>query len=582
MTLTRPRLLLLPGDPPLDPGRLEWLKEEFEVIEVDEAALPEALEDLTREPGPLLVCTPDMVRLLRQAFPPQAASAVLQYIGEGVGVVDAAGTITWKNARLAESDDDIRRHFAELCVRAVELFNASVGEQVSLVRRGSRKFSFRSGDRHFELVASPSAADPNDPRRIVSVVGVVWDVTTSRRLLDKLDAIDAAGSELMKIEAESISQLTMAERLKLLEDKIVHYVHDLLHFDNFEIRLLDKETSRLELVMAVGITPERVGEVIYPRVQGNGITGYVAATGESYLCPNVREDALYRPGLDDAASSLTVPLRLHDRTIGVFNIESKTLNAFDENDRQFATIFGRYVAMAINILDLLLVERYTTNENLARVVLGELSEPLSDLTKQVQALREESIGDGKMRKELERVVEAVESIRRRVTSCTSGPRTVLGAEQELHRDKVDPAMTGKRVLVADDNEEIRTSVCAILTRRGCDVSVCCDGGQTIAAIKAAGPERPFDLIISDIKMPDHSGYEVFRTAREMSPHTPVILMTGFGYDPHHSSVRASQEGLQSFLFKPFKAKQLINEAKKALKAKPAAPPQAPATTPHDP
>ena len=65
-------------------------------------------------------------------------------------------------------------------------------------------------------------------------------------------------------------------------------------------------------------------------------------------------------------------------------------------------------------------------------------------------------------------------------------------------------------------------------------------------------------------MPDRSGYEVFRTAREVSPDTPVILMTGFGYDPHHSIVRASQEGLQSFLFKPFKAVQLIDEVRKAL------------------
>jgi DNA-binding NtrC family response regulator len=44
-------------------------------------------------------------------------------------------------------------------------------------------------------------------------------------------------------------------------------------------------------------------------------------------------------------------------------------------------------------------------------------------------------------------------------------------------------------------------------------------------------------------------------------------MTGFGYDPHHSIVRASQEGLQSFLFKPFKAVQLVEEAKRALTPK---------------
>ena len=45
---------------------------------------------------------------------------------------------------------------------------------------------------------------------------------------------------------------------------------------------------------------------------------------------------------------------------------------------------------------------------------------------------------------------------------------------------------------------------------------------------------------------------------------PVLLMTGFGYDPHHSIVRASQEGLSSVLFKPFKVDQLMQEIRKAL------------------
>jgi DNA-binding NtrC family response regulator len=41
-------------------------------------------------------------------------------------------------------------------------------------------------------------------------------------------------------------------------------------------------------------------------------------------------------------------------------------------------------------------------------------------------------------------------------------------------------------------------------------------------------------------------------------------MTGFGYDPHHSIVRASQEGLQCVLFKPFQCERLLEEVKKAL------------------
>jgi CheY-like chemotaxis protein len=553
----------LPGESQPEASLLDRLKTTFDVVQIDDlAGLGELVAD---DSSALLVCSPRLLEDLRAAMPTESAVNVLQHIGEGVGMVDADGTVTWANAQLQGYDDQTRQQFAELCGKALGLLNQAEKLEVPVSQRTKSKFAFRSDDHHFELVVSPASTAPDDDRRVTAVVGVLWDVTAGRRLLDKLDAIDAAGSELMKIEAESIATLSMTDRLKLLEEKIVHFVHDLLHFDDFEIRLIDPDNNRLELVMAVGITPERIGEVLYPELQGSGITGYVAASGESYLCPAVRADPLYREGLDDAASSLTVPLRLHDRIIGVFNVESKTTNAFDENDRQFATIFGRYIAMAMNILNLLVVERYTTNEQVAQTVLGELSEPLTDITELAETLREANLADGRTRKGLERIMEAATKIRRGVEACAAGPRTILGAEQELHRDEPDPAMIGKRVLIADDDAEIRTTACAILTHRGCDVTVCGDGGQTIDVLRAVGSDHAaFDLIISDIKMPDRSGYEVFRAAKESTPGTPVILMTGFGYDPHHSIVRASQEGLQSFLFKPFKATQLVDEVKRAL------------------
>ncbi|MCZ6851016.1 MAG: response regulator [Planctomycetota bacterium] len=562
MTLSRPRLVLLPGESPMDASLVESLRSMFDVIELPNAAAAQRIA--SEEPGTLVLAPGDQLHV-GQPRSPQAAVSILQYIGEGVGLVDASGSIAWMNSRLQEYEEPVRQHFAQLCRQAIQVLNESHDSAIPVGRRRSKKFSFRSGEEHYELVASPASVEETDADTVATVVGVMWEVTASRRLLDKLDAIDAAGSELMKIEAGSIVQLNMAQRLKVLEEKIVHYVHDLLQFDNFEIRLLDKETNRLELVTSVGITPEKIGEVIHPQPQGSGITGYVAATGESYLCPNVKEDPLYREGLDHAASSLTVPLRLHDRVIGVFNIESKSPAAFDHNDRQFATIFGRYIAMAMNILDLLVVERYTTNEQMAQNVLSELNEPLAEVTNHARELREANLADGKTRKGLEQIIEDIAGLRKRIEACTAAPRSVLGAEEELHRSQPDPSMTGKRVLIADDDPIICTSVSKILTQKGCEVTACRDGNETIEALRSAQScNTSFDLVISDIKMPLASGYEVFRTSKELAPDTPVILMTGFGYDPHHSIVRASQEGLHSFLFKPFKAGQLVEEVKKAL------------------
>jgi hypothetical protein len=71
---------------------------------------------------------------------------------------------------------------------------------------------------------------------------------------------------------------------------------------------------------------------------------------------------------------------LHDKVIGIFNIEIAQRAAFNEDDRQFAEIFGRYVAIALNILDLMVVERVSTSHKVADDVCAELAGPLNDIT----------------------------------------------------------------------------------------------------------------------------------------------------------------------------------------------------------
>ncbi len=66
----------------------------------------------------------------------------------------------------------------------------------------------------------------------------------------------------------------------------------------------------------------------------------------------------------------------------------------------------------------------------------------------------------------------------------------------------------------------------------------------------------YDAIVADIRLPDLSGYDVYLRLREAQPNARVILMTGFGYDPGHSLVKARQEGLRHVLFKPFRVDQL--------------------------
>jgi two-component system, sensor histidine kinase SagS len=65
------------------------------------------------------------------------------------------------------------------------------------------------------------------------------------------------------------------------------------------------------------------------------------------------------------------------------------------------------------------------------------------------------------------------------------------------------------------------------------------------------------LVVTDIAMPDMDGYELFWRIKDYDANLPVIMMTGFGYDPNHVLVRSKQEGLHEILYKPFETVKLV-------------------------
>jgi FixJ family two-component response regulator len=66
-----------------------------------------------------------------------------------------------------------------------------------------------------------------------------------------------------------------------------------------------------------------------------------------------------------------------------------------------------------------------------------------------------------------------------------------------------------------------------------------------------------NMVVTDIAMPDMDGYELFWRIKDYDADLPVIMMTGFGYDPNHVLVRSKQEGLKDILYKPFDAAKLV-------------------------
>lgn len=487
-------------------------------------------------------------------------AAALDGFGEGVAVVVREGEIVWMNDRLANHTPEMLRLFGDACREAIEEFT----QHPEIEAGESMRIDFRHGDRSFEVLCSPM---PDDPARN-TVAALVSDVTELKRTESMIEEVDRAGGDLLDLDPDTVNPLDVASRLRLVEDKIVRTVRSVIGFEHFEVRLVDRRTGQLELVMGSGMDPLSIGERIFARADGNGISGWVASSGKAYLCRDIRHDPRYQTGIPDAASSLTVPLRLRDRVVGVLNIESNRVDAFDERDQLLVELYGRYIAMSVNILDMLVVERYTTNHTFSTTVLGELGEPLDTISRNAAEIRATYIGDADLAAKLDAILAGVETARERVLACSSGPRTILGAGESDGEPVDDPLLRGRRVLVADDEPTIRNAIQRLLEERGAVVETFADGSGAIEVIER--DHDAIDLVISDVQMPDRNGYEVFRSAREHAPDAAIVLMTGFGYDPNHSIVRSSQEGLEACLFKPFRVDQLFEEIHKALRGRTAA------------
>jgi len=293
-------------------------------------------------------------------------------------------------------------------------------------------------------------------------------------------------------------------------------------------------------------------------MSGSGIIGYVAATGQPYICNDVRSDPRYLPWLADCRSRLTVHLWHRDKVVGTFNVESTEHGAFGQQDLQALEIFSDYVAQALVTLQLLAAEKVSTADQLADDVIGRVNEPLNRILAAANTLRADYVGhDDETRRQLDEMVRAAEAIRQAVRQAADARRPVTGPAPLRARPR---PLDGRRFLVADDEPTIRKTLSEILVGLGATVDLARDGREAVAMARASD----YDLILADIRMPHKTGYEVFSEVREVRPDVPIILMTAFGYDPSHSIVRARSRGLKAVLFKPFKIQLLYEEIGQAL------------------
>ncbi|GIW95995.1 MAG: two-component system response regulator [Pirellulaceae bacterium] len=507
---------------------------------------------------------------------------VLENFPEGVAIVDQENVVVWANRQFRAWSAHLSQSSSQEV--AGNNFYAAIGKPEILGPEFSPLNASRAcgtvtcctlrvpDNRYFQIHVAPLLNESVPPRYLVVAMR---DITSEVQQQQKLDAIHKAGIELADIKPDEIAHLSVEERVEILKANILRYTQDLLHYDVVEIRLLDPRTGELLPLLAVGLTEESRQRRLFARTSDNGVTGYVAATGKSYLCEDTGEDPLYLEGLRGARSSLTVPLLLHDQVIGTFNVESPDPHAFTERDLQFLEMFSRDVALAIHTLELLETQQVDAAQRSLEAIHGAIAKPmdeiLNDVVTTMDLITSKEHADPVLLERLRHVLENARNIKRLIHEIGQrmAPTTAMPAVAPAHQPS---RLQGYRVLVVDAQEEVRHEAHRLLERHGCIVETCDTGTRALSMVRSCSAGELYDAILSDIRLPDMSGYELFVKLKEILGVVPMILMTGFGWDPGHTIVKARQAGLlpKAVLYKPFRPEQVLETIEMVAKSVPRA------------
>ena len=503
---------------------------------------------------------------------------ILRDMPEGVALLDSDLRILWANRRLmqwTETDESeiVGRQLYDVLSHP-EIMGPDFCPFHTALATGEESSStlHRNDNRYFQIHAASLDDDTAAPQLIVTISDITGEILQQQ----KLEAIHQAGRDLADLRPSEVFLMEVDERIELLKENIRHYLRDLLHFDVIEIRLLEQSTGNLLPLLSVGIDQNAADRQLFAHPRGNGVTGYVAANGKAYVCHDVENDPLFIPGVSTSRSSITAPLVLHDTVLGTLNVESPEPDAFSDADLQFLEIFARDVAFALNTLELLVAQKANTAQQSCDAIHSAVAMPVDEILNDAVNVMEGYIGhDGDLVDRLRRILQnardikqTIQQIGQKMTPVEAVPAGSGGAQTDLLR--------GCRVLVVDADESVRETAHELLERFGCIVETAHKGDEAVLMVRSAGGAGGYDVIISDIKLPDYSGYQLMLRLSQIMDRVPMVLMQGFGYDPGHSIVKARQAGLHAkcVLYKPFRLDKLIDTVQTVLQLNKEAPPQA--------
>ena len=126
--------------------------------------------------------------------------------------------------------------------------------------------------------------------------------------------------------------------------------------------------------------------------------------------------------------------------------------------------------------------------------------------------------------------------------------------------KNEPVAVSQKILLAEDDNDMRRFLVRALTKAGYEVCSFDNGKAAYDRLR----EEPFELLLTDIVMPEMDGIELARKATEIDPAMKVMFITGFAAVALNPDSKAPKDA--KVLSKPFHLRDLVNEVEKMLQA----------------
>jgi CheY-like chemotaxis protein/putative methionine-R-sulfoxide reductase with GAF domain len=283
--------------------------------------------------------------------------------------------------------------------------------------------------------------------------------------------------------------------------------------------------------------------------------------------PQTQEDLSFLTENDGVFSMIAVPLFSGEESWGILVAFSRLPFSFSREDAKIINLFAGQLGECIELfsrslrenLDELLVQLLGSIELIGLKFRDKPTIKLSDVLAEQERLK---------RRVLALVNGKEEWLVTEPSDRKGKPKEkmVLPSGDELDVEEVitikgekKSTHNSKKVLVIDDQPLITDLLVSVLERMGYHPQVASSGTAGLELFNKDG----FDLVITDLGMPDVSGWDVSKLVKAKKPHVPVVVITGWGVDPDPNKV--TESGVDLIIYKPFQINELERTIRDLLK-----------------